>query len=48
MKAKHFRKLIRENHNDLQKVLNMHMMNKIYLSTRQVELVIKKRGNKDE
>ena len=44
MKTKHFKKIVREHRDNLQAVLNMHMMNKINLTTSQVELVIKKRG----
>lgn len=43
MKTSAFKKIVRENRDDLQKVLNLHMMNKIYLTTSQVDLVIKKR-----
>ena len=46
MKTKHFKKIVREHKDNLQTVLNMHMMNKIYLTNSQVELVIKKRGNR--
>ncbi len=46
MKTRQFRKIVREHKDNLQKVLNMHMMNKIYLTNSQVELVIKKRGER--
>ena len=46
MKTRQFKKIVREHRNDLQTVLNMHMMNKIYLTSSQVELVIKKRGKR--
>ena len=46
MKTRQFRKIVREHRDNLQTVLNMHMMNKIYLTNSQVELVIKKRGER--
>lgn len=46
MKTKHFKRIVREHRDNLQTVLNMHMMNKIYLTTSQVELVIRKRGER--
>lgn len=46
MKTRQFRKIVREYKYNLQTVLNLHMMNKIYLTNSQVELVIKKRGER--
>ena len=43
MKTRQFKKIVREHKDNLQVVLNMHMMNEINLTTSQVELVIKKR-----
>ena len=46
MKTRQFKKIVRQHRDNLQTVLNMHMMNKIYLTNSQVELVIRKRGER--
>lgn len=44
MKAKHFRKLIRET--DLNKILFDYMFNELFLTNNQLDIVLKKRGEK--
>lgn len=44
MKANKFNKLIKEYKNNLQKVIYMHCENKIYLTNKQLDKVIKLRG----
>ena len=44
MKAKHFRKLIREN--DLNKILFDYMFNELFLTNKQVDILLNKRGAK--
>lgn len=44
MKAKHFRKLIREN--DLNKILFDYMFNELFLTNKQLDIVLNKRGVK--
>lgn len=44
MKAKHFRKLIRET--DLNKILYDYMLNELFLTNKQLDIVLNKRGAK--
>ena len=47
MRKQEFRNLLKKNNNkqDLQKVLYKHINNEIYLSNRQLDEIIKKRGD---
>lgn len=44
MKPNKFNKLIKEHKDNLQKVIYMHCENKIYLTNKQLDKVIKLRG----
>lgn len=44
MKSNKFNKLIKENKDNLQKIIYMHCNNKIYLTNKQLDKVIKLRG----
>lgn len=44
MKAKHFRKMVRET--DLNKILYDYMFNELFLTNRQLDIVLNKRGAK--
>ena len=44
MKPNKFNKLIKENKNNLQKVIYMYCYNKIFLTNKQLDKVIKLRG----
>ena len=46
MKANKFNKLIKENKDNLQKIIYMHCENKIFLTKKQLDEVIKIRGTK--
>jgi len=46
MKANKFNKLIKENKDNLQKIIYMHCENKIFLTKKQLDEVIKLRGVK--
>ena len=46
MKPNKFNKLIKENKNNLQKVIYMHCNYKIFLTNKQLDKVIKLRGNR--
>lgn len=46
MKTNEFKKLIRENKNNLQKIINMYCMNEIYLTEKQIEEVLRLRGER--
>lgn len=46
MKANKFNKLIKEHKNNLQKIIYMHCENKIFLTKKQLDEVIKLRGVK--
>lgn len=48
MKKNLFNKLVKENKNNLQKVIYMYCTNKIYLTNKQLDKVIKLRGEKHE
>lgn len=44
MKPNKFNKLIKENKDNLQKIIYMHCNNKIYLTNKQLDNLIKLRG----
>ena len=46
MKPNKFNKLLKENKNNLQKVIYMYCTNKIYLTNKQLDKVIKLRGKR--
>jgi hypothetical protein len=46
MKPNKFNKLIKENKDNLQKVIYMHTQSKIFLTNKQLDKVIKLRGEK--
>jgi len=46
MKAKQFNKLIKEHKDDLQKIINDYMLGKYYLTNKQLDQVIKLRGER--
>lgn len=47
MKANEFKKLVREHKSDLQTIILMYCMDKIYLTEKQIEQVLKLRGDRD-
>jgi len=47
MKTKDFKKLVREHKYNLQTLIMMHCMDKIYLTDKQLDEVLKLRGDKD-
>jgi hypothetical protein len=46
MKTKDFKKLVREHKDNLQKLISMHCMDKIYLTDKQLDEVLKLRGDR--
>lgn len=47
MKTSEFKKLVREHKNDLQTIIMMYCMDKIYLTDKQLDEVLKLRGDRD-
>lgn len=47
MKTNEFKKLVREHKNDLQTIIMMYCMDKIYLTDKQLDEVLKLRGDRD-
>ena len=47
MKTSEFKKLVREHKNDLQTIILMYCMDKIYLTDKQLDEVLKLRGDRD-
>ena len=46
MKPNKFNKLMKENKDNLQRIIYMYTQNKIFLTKKQLDQVIKKRGDK--
>lgn len=46
MKANKFNKLMKEHKDNLQKIIYLHCENKIFLTKKQLDEVIRKRGDK--
>ena len=47
MKTSEFKKLVREHKDNLQTIIMMYCMDKIYLTEKQIEQVLKLRGDRD-
>lgn len=47
MKTSEFKKLVREHKSDLQTIIMMYCMDKIYLTDKQLDEVLKLRGDRD-